>query len=151
MGPYLMVDRVSFPCDPNTQAPFPLANESWQGMRAGYCNSTSQSENGSSLPTYELYMRFTTSYTPWAEDGRLQGENVTCTITPYATLERSEFRSTDNSTIVTQISENGQAGVYPQALVERILTNLMVMINVVAQTSDCELHALTSSTLASLS
>lgn len=120
------------PCNPDT--PIPSTSPELR-MRAGYCNSTSAPSNGGA-PTYDFYMRFNGAYITTGTDGVRHNENVTCSITPFATLERSDFLSSDNSSWVTQIRAlSPQEGMYPWSLVERILDNLASMVNIFGQNS----------------
>lgn len=105
-------------------------------MRAGYCNSTSATASNGGIPSYDFYMRFTGPYIHNGTDGIGHNENITCTILPFATVERTDFRSIDNSTWVQQIVALTPAqGMYPQALVERILSTLVDMMVIFGQNS----------------
>lgn len=105
-------------------------------MRAGYCNSTSATASSGGIPSYDFYMRFTGAYIHNETDGTGHNENITCTITPFATVERTDFKSFDNSTWVTKVAALTPAqGMYPQALVERILSTLVDMMVIFGQNS----------------
>jgi hypothetical protein len=107
-------------------------------MRAGYCNTTSPNQLTDG-PSYQLYMRFANAYIHHDADGTPHNENITCAITPFVTLEKADFRSFDNSTWVEQVDPpspaGGSLGAYPQALLERILDNLVDMMVVFGQNS----------------
>lgn len=123
------------PCNPDT----PLNTISPDlRMRAGYCNSTTTPSGGGVIsgPSFDFYMRFAGDYIHVGSDGTKHNENITCTITPFVSRERADFRSGDNSTWVTQVAElRPDQGLYPQALVERILSNLVDMMTIFGQNS----------------
>lgn len=106
-------------------------------MRAGYCNSTVRPTEGTNnpYPSYEFYMRFDGDYINRGPDGQTRNEKVTCQLTPRATTEHAEFQSLANSTRVIEINEARITGIYPQALVERILSTMVSMMTVLGQNS----------------
>lgn len=111
-------------------------------MRAGYCNSTGLSTEGSnkSYPSYNLYLRFDGDYIHRGPDGHNQNENLTCQVIPFPTLEHSEFKSLSNSTEVVRSVEAQPSSMYPQASIENILSTMVTMMTVFGQNSVGTLH-----------
>lgn len=138
MATTLPAGSSPLPCNPDT----PIATISPDlRMRAGYCNSSTPVTVGStSFPSYDFYMRFTGDYIHFEPNGEPHNENITCRITPFVTVENSAFMSTDNSTWVERNRKIQATGMYPQALVERILGTLVDMMTVFGQNSIGKSH-----------
>lgn len=136
-SPLSMDTSSTTPLACNTRTPVATINPTLR-MRAGYCLSNSNGDMWDGH-LYEFYMRFAGEYIHIDSSTGTSiphNENITCTIQPFVTTEWAQFHSFDNSTWVTQRQAfNADQKQYPQAVVERILDNLVNMMVIFGQNS----------------